>query len=106
MAMMASMVAVRTATGGGVRPGWTGGYRRPQHGGASMANHTLEQHLAAHREAEDPRRAAVAEIILALAEGAIAVRETVTLGALGAAFANHSCVSNGGGDMQKDLDVL
>lgn len=71
-----------------------------------MANHTLEQHLAAHREAEDPRRAAVAEIILALAEGAIAVRETVTLGALGAAFANHSGVSNGGGDMQKDLDVL
>ena len=72
-----------------------------------MATRTLEEHLAADGTGgDDPRKAAVVETISALARGAIAVRDTVNLGALGAAFADHSGTSNAGGDIQKDLDVL
>lgn len=71
-----------------------------------MATQTLEEHLAAHGADGDRQRVAVAATVAALAKGAVAVRDTVNLGALGAAFADHSGVSNAGGDMQKDLDVL
>jgi fructose-1,6-bisphosphatase I len=71
-----------------------------------MATHTLEDHLAAYRVGDDARRAPVAATIAALAVGAVAVRDTVNLGALGVAFSSHSGSVNSAGDMQKDLDVL
>lgn len=71
-----------------------------------MATQSLEDHLAAHGAGGDPHRAAVAATVAALAQGAVAVRDTVNLGALGAAFSSHSGGTNSDGDMQKDLDVL
>ncbi|MHB1110527.1 MAG: class 1 fructose-bisphosphatase [Devosia sp.] len=71
-----------------------------------MATLTLEDHLAAHGVDGDPCRIAVANTIAALTRGAIAVRDTVNLGALGAAFSGQNGGTNFGGDMQKDLDVL
>jgi fructose-1,6-bisphosphatase I len=65
---------------------------------------TLEAYLEAHA-ATRPRGEAVAALIRALALGALEVRDTIDLGALGAAFAGERS-SSAGGDIQKDLDVI
>ena len=71
-----------------------------------MATQTLEDYLAAHGAGNNRQRVAAAQTVAALARGAVAVRDTVNLGALGAAFSDHAGGTNSDGDMQKDLDVL
>lgn len=71
-----------------------------------MAALTLDDYLARHGSNGHDHGKAVAETIAALTKGAIAVRQTIDLGALGAAFAGQVGGTNAGGDAQKDLDVL
>ena len=71
-----------------------------------MTARTLGDYLAAHGGSGAPHAEAVAEAVAALARGAIAVRDAVTLGALGTAFSGSRNGSAGaGGDIPKDLDL-
>jgi fructose-1,6-bisphosphatase I len=70
-----------------------------------MSTQTLEEYMAP-LAAADPRVAAAAEVVAALARGAVALRETISVGALGSAFAGHTGRSNFDGDLQKELDVF
>lgn len=69
-----------------------------------MISPTLDDFLTDHATG-DQDAGAVADIIRALAEGAIAMRAVINEGALGAAFAGTRGASNPSGEAQKDLDV-
>ncbi len=71
-----------------------------------MSALTLDDYLARHGNNGHDHGQAVATTLGALTRGAIAVRQTIDLGALGAAFAGQVGGTNAGGDAQKDLDVL
>ena len=70
-----------------------------------MTARTLGDYLAEHGATGAPHAEAVVETIVALARGAVAIREAVTLGALGSAFSGSKNGTSGGGDIPKDLDL-
>ena len=71
-----------------------------------MTAGTLGQYLSAHGASNAPHADAVVETVAALARGAVAIRDAVTLGALGTAFAGtRGGMAGGGGDVPKDLDL-
>ena len=71
-----------------------------------MTTGTLGNYLAAHSTSGAPHAEAVVETIVALARGAVAIRDAVTIGALGSAFAGTRAGGAGaGGDVPKDLDL-
>ncbi len=71
-----------------------------------MAARTLGDYLAEHGASGAPHADAVVETIAALARGAVAIRDAVTLGALGTAFSgSKNGVAGAGGDIPKDLDL-
>jgi fructose-1,6-bisphosphatase I len=70
-----------------------------------MPTYSLAQHLEQHAICGAPYAAAVAETVAALAQGAIAIREAVALGALGTAFAATRGDAGAGGDVPKELDL-
>jgi fructose-1,6-bisphosphatase I len=71
-----------------------------------VTRQTLEQHLQPYLFRTGSVEAAAANVVTALARGAVALREVIALGALGTAFAGQKGSSNPAGDVQKDLDVL
>jgi fructose-1,6-bisphosphatase I len=70
-----------------------------------MPTHSLAQHLEDHAASSLPHAAAVAATLEAMAKGAIAIRNAVTLGALGTAFAGTRGAAGASGDVPKDLDL-
>jgi len=70
--------------------------------GGRMTTQTIDEYMAAH--AADPKIAAAAEVISALVRGAVALRDTISVGALGGMFAAQTGRTNVDGDMQKELD--
>lgn len=70
-----------------------------------MATHSLAQHLEQHAAGGAPFAAEVARTIAELARGAVAIRDSVTLGALGTAFAGTRGDAGAGGDVPKELDL-
>jgi fructose-1,6-bisphosphatase I len=66
---------------------------------------TLDQMLEEWESGTKEVRAPIATTIRTLAHTALLVGETVSQGALGAAFAGHRGETNTAGDMQRDLDV-
>ena len=71
-----------------------------------MTARTLGDYLAEYGATDAPHAEAVVETIVALARGAVAIREAVTLGALGTAFSGtRNGAAGGGGDIPKDLDL-
>lgn len=68
-----------------------------------MASRTLQAYLEEY--AATDREGKVAGLVRCLADAALAVREAIALGALGAAFAGTRS-EGGGGDVQKDLDLF
>lgn len=70
-----------------------------------MTSRTLGAHLADHAASGALHAQAVVETIAAMGRGAVAIRNVVTLGALGAAFSGSSTATGGGGDIPKDLDL-
>ncbi len=71
-----------------------------------MEPQTLEKYLKAHARRDLPHAQQVAETVLALAEGATAMRDVINQGVLGSAFATAQGSENPDGDVQKGLDVL
>ncbi|MDP3897725.1 MAG: class 1 fructose-bisphosphatase [Mesorhizobium sp.] len=69
-----------------------------------MAASTLDAFLDSHALARDGR-AELVEIVRAIANASIKVRNVINQGALGAAFAGTRGGANATGDTQKDLDV-
>ena len=71
-----------------------------------MTGRTLGDYLADYGTGGTPHADAVVETIVALARGAVAIRDAVTLGALGTAFSgSRSGAAGAGGDIPKDLDL-
>lgn len=70
-----------------------------------MPTRSLAQHLEDHAASGMPHAAAVATSLEALAKGAVAIRNAVTLGALGTAFAGTRGGASASGDVPKDLDL-
>src|SRR5882757_2083164 len=67
---------------------------------------TLGDYLSAHGAGGAPHAEAVVETIVALARGAVAIRDAVTMGALGTAFnGTRGGTAGAGGDVPKDLDL-
>jgi fructose-1,6-bisphosphatase I len=71
-----------------------------------VSGRTLGDYLAEYGGSDVPHAEAVVETVVALARGAVAIREAVTLGALGTAFAgSRNSTAGAGGDIPKDLDL-
>ena len=71
-----------------------------------MTARTLGDYLSEYGGSGAPQAGAVAATIIALARGAVAIRDAVTLGALGSAFIGTKTGAAGaGGDVPKDLDL-
>ncbi len=71
-----------------------------------MEPQTLQNYVQTHARGDAAHAGAVAEVLLALAEGAIAMRDVINQGVLGSAFATAEGRENADGDVQKGLDVL
>lgn len=71
-----------------------------------MEPQTLRNFADAHALGDMPHARAVADTVLALAEGAVAMRDIINQGVLGSAFAASHGSENSDGDVQKALDVL
>ena len=71
-----------------------------------MTARTLGEVLSAHGASGAPHAEAVVDTVVALARGAVAIRDAVTMGALGTAFAgSRQGTAGAGGDIPKDLDL-
>jgi fructose-1,6-bisphosphatase I len=70
-----------------------------------MPTHSLAQYLEQHAASGQPHAADVAATVEALARGAVTIRDAVSLGALGTAFAGTKGNAGGGGDVPKELDL-
>lgn len=71
-----------------------------------MSNSTLEAYLKSSAQACGDAGEDVCKVILGLSKASVGIRNLITQGALGSAFAGVKGDANADGDLQKDLDVL